>query len=142
MRSTGSEGNIINVSSIAGIRRESGIYGATKHAVNCINATLRAELEDEPIRVTAILPGAFATNFTRGLDPSLVEGIAAMAGVTELDFDEHGKLPQDQIEAFQAAMSSAIGHVDHVARAVEYVLEQPIELNIEELIIRPQKSLF
>ena len=31
---------------------------------------------------------------------------------------------------------------DHIAGAVEYVITQPIELNIEELVIRPQKSLF
>lgn len=53
----------MNISSIAATRRESGVYGATKHAVNCINATLRKELEDDTIRVTSIMPGVFATNF-------------------------------------------------------------------------------
>ena len=47
MRATNSEGHIINISSIAAIRRDSGVYGATKHAVNCINASLRGELEDD-----------------------------------------------------------------------------------------------
>jgi len=56
MRTTGSEGNIINTSSIATLRRDSGVYGVTKYAVSCITATLRQELEDDPIRVTAILP--------------------------------------------------------------------------------------
>ncbi|MEM9746040.1 MAG: SDR family oxidoreductase [Actinomycetota bacterium] len=142
MRSTGSEGNIINISSTASIRRESGVYGATKHAVNCINGTLRQELEDDPIRVTAILPGAFATNFTRSVDRELVSGLAAMAGIDVPEFDEDGKLPQDQIDAMQAAMTTTIGDVSHISRAVEFVISQPIELNIEELIIRPQKSLF
>jgi NADP-dependent 3-hydroxy acid dehydrogenase YdfG len=142
MRATGSEGNIVNISSVAAIRRESGVYGATKHAVNCINSTLRLELEDDPIRVTAILPGAFATNFTRNVDRSMVEGLAAMAGVTDIEFDEDGRLPQDQLDQFQAAMSATIGNAEHIARAVEYVITQPIELNIEELVIRPQKSLF
>ena len=142
MRSTGSEGNIINISSTASIRRDSGVYGATKHAVNCINGTLRLELEDDPIRVTAILPGVFATNFTRNVDRELVSGLAAMAGVAEPEFDDDGKLPQDQIDAMQAAMSPTVGDVAHIARAVEFVITQPIELNIEELVIRPQKSLF
>lgn len=142
MRTTGSEGNIVNISSVAAIRRESGVYGATKHAVNCINSTLRQELEDDPIRVTAILPGVFATNFTRNVDRSVIEGLAALAGVTEIDFDEHGRVPQDQIEQLQAGMATTVGHVEHIARAVEYVISQPIELNIEELVIRPQKSLF
>lgn len=39
-------------------------------------------------------------------------------------------------------MSATFGDVAHIARAVEYVVTQPIELNIEELVIRPQKSMF
>lgn len=142
MRATGSEGNIINMSSVAAIRRESGVYGATKHAVNCINATLRQELEDEPIRVTSVMPGAFATNFSRNMDRAAVEGIAAMAGVTDIAFDDEGRVDQAQIDQLQAGMSTLLGNAEHIASAVEYVVTQPIELNIEELVIRPQKSLF
>ena len=142
MRATGSEGNIINISSTASLRRDSGVYGATKHAVNCINGTLRAELEDDPIRVTAIMPGVFATNFTRNVDRALVEGLVGAAGITDLQFDDDGKLPEEQIAAFQEAMSPTVGNVQHIADAVEFVMTQPIELNIEELVIRPQKSLF
>ncbi len=142
MRATGSEGNIINMSSVAAIRRESGVYGATKHAVNCINATLRQELEDEPIRVTSVMPGAFATNFSRNMDRAAVEGIAAMAGVTDVAFDDEGRVDQAQIDQLQAGMSTLLGNAEHIATAVEYVVTQPIELNIEELVIRPQKSLF
>ena len=142
MRATGSEGNIVNISSVAAIRRESGVYGATKHAVNCINSTLRKELEDDAIRVTAILPGVFATNFSRHLDRSVVEGMAAAAGVTEVEFDDQGRVPQDQIDRYQAAMSTTMGDAQHIARAVEYVLGLPIDVNVEELVIRPPKSLF
>lgn len=142
MRGTGSDGNIINISSVAAIRRESGVYGATKHAVNCINSTLRLELEDEPIRVTSIMPGAFATNFARNTDRETIEGFAAMVGIDEVTMDDEGRLPQEQIDQFQAALSNAYGDATHIARAVEYVVAQPIELNIEELVIRPQKSLF
>ena len=39
-------------------------------------------------------------------------------------------------------MAKTMGNVEQIARAVEYVMTQPIELNIEELVIRPQKSLF
>ena len=41
MRACKAEGHIVNISSIAAQRRDSGVYGATKHAVNCISATLR-----------------------------------------------------------------------------------------------------
>ncbi len=143
MRSTGSVGNIVNISSVAAIRRDSGMYGATKHAVSCINASLRRELEDDTIRVTAILPGVFATNFVRNVDRGMVEGIAAMAGIdtADLDFDADGRLPRAQIEAMQATMAPIMGDVDHIARAVSYVLSLPIEVNVEELVIRPQKSI-
>ncbi|MEM7339061.1 MAG: SDR family oxidoreductase [Actinomycetota bacterium] len=142
MRATGSEGNIINISSVAALRRESGVYGATKHAVNCINSTLRHELEDDTIRVTSIMPGAFATNFARNTDRATIEGLAATVGVDNVTIDDSGRIPQAQIDQFQAAMPAAYGDPAHIARAVEYVISQPVELNIEELVIRPQKSLF
>lgn len=141
MRSTSSQGNIINISSVAAHQRESGVYGATKHAVNCINATLRKELQDEPIRVTSVMPGVFATNFTRNVDRAMVEGIAGMAGITELEFDDDSRLPQHQIDQIQQALAIGIGDVMHIAKAVEYITLQPAELNIEEIVIRPQKSL-
>jgi NADP-dependent 3-hydroxy acid dehydrogenase YdfG len=118
------------------------MYGATKYAVNCLNGTLREELQDDPIRVTAIKPGVFATNFTRNVDREMVAGLAAAVGIDEPEFDDDGRLPQEQIDQVQAAMSTTIGNVEHIARAVEYVVTQPIELNIEEMVIRPQKSLF
>ena len=110
--------------------------------MNCINASLRLELEDDPIRVTSIMPGVFATNFTRNVDRAMIEGLMAVAGVTEIEFDDDGRLSQEQIDRFQASMAATVGNVEHIARAVEYVVTQPIELNIEELVIRPQKSMF
>jgi NADP-dependent 3-hydroxy acid dehydrogenase YdfG len=141
MRSTGSEGHIVNISSIAALRRDSGMYGATKHAVNCINASLREELESDSIRVTSIMPGAFATNFARNFDRDLVEGLAGAAGTDDLDFDDEGRLPRETIDDLQTRMSPMLGDVAQIARAVEYVVTQPIDVNIEELVIRPPKSL-
>jgi NADP-dependent 3-hydroxy acid dehydrogenase YdfG len=108
--------------------------------VNCINATLRAELEDDSIRVTSIMPGVFATNFSRHMDRSVVEGLAASIGVEHVEFDDNGRISPEQLEQFQTAMSTVFGDPAQIARAVEYVIGQPIELNIEELVIRPQKS--
>ncbi len=142
MRATGSEGNIINISSVAAIRRESGVYGATKHAVNCINSSLRQELEGDPIRVTSIMPGVFATNFSRHLDRAVIESMAESVGIERLDFDEQGRLPAAQLEQFQAAMAPVYGDPQYIADTVEHVLTLPIEINIEELVIRPQRSLF
>ena len=140
MRATKSEGNIINISSVGATRRDSGVYGATKHAVNCINTTLREELKSDTIRTTSIMPGVFATNFVRHIDSNMVQGVAAMAGIEQVAFDDQQRLPQGQLDQIQQAMPDTFGDVTHVARAVEYVITQPIEINIEELIIRPPKS--
>ena len=48
MRACGAEGHIVNISSVASLRPDSGVYGATKHAVNCINESLRRELSTTP----------------------------------------------------------------------------------------------
>ena len=80
MRRTGSGGHIVNISSVAAQRPDSGVYGSTKHAVNCISGTLRAELEDEAIRVVTIMPGAVATNFARHFDPEIIKGIGSLVG--------------------------------------------------------------
>ena len=141
MRATESHGNIINISSVGASRRDSGVYGATKHAVNTINSSLRQELEDDTIRVTSIMPGVFATNFIRNADRGMIAGLAAMAGVSDPSFDAESRLPQEQLDQIQRTMSTTMGDAEHIARAVEYVISQPIDLNIEELVIRPAKSL-
>jgi NADP-dependent 3-hydroxy acid dehydrogenase YdfG len=140
MRSTKSQGNIINISSVAAIRRDSGMYGATKHAVNCINASLRSELEDDTIRVTSIMPGVFATNFSRNVGDDMMGMIAGMAGVEHVERDAEGRVSREILAQLAANMSTTFGDVEDIARTVEFVITQPIHLNIEELVIRPAKS--
>ena len=140
MRSTESQGNIINISSVAAIRRDSGMYGATKHAVNCINASLRSELEDDTIRVTSIMPGVFATNFSRNVGDDMMGMIAGMAGVEHVERDAEGRVSRSMLAQLAANMSTTFGDVEDIARTVEFVITQPIHLNIEELVIRPAKS--
>lgn len=64
MRQAGG-GRIINVSSVAGEMSQpgSGIYHATKHAVEAIDEALRIEVSGFNIQVVGILPGPVATNF-------------------------------------------------------------------------------
>jgi NADP-dependent 3-hydroxy acid dehydrogenase YdfG len=140
MRATESQGNIINISSVAAIRRDSGMYGATKHAVNCINASLRSELEDDTIRATSIMPGVFATNFSRNVGDDMMGMIAGMAGVENVERDDEGRVSREMLAQLAANMSTTFGDVEDIARTVEFVITQPIHLNIEELVIRPAKS--
>src|ERR687896_514486 len=81
MRACGATGHIVNISSVAALRPDSGVYGATKHAVNTICNTLRRELMDDPIQVVNVMPGAIAPNFARNFDPAVLEGMVAMTGI-------------------------------------------------------------
>lgn len=59
------KGHIINISSIAGISSATGwaIYAATKYAVEGFSEVLAQDVADLGIKVTAVAPGAFRTNF-------------------------------------------------------------------------------
>ena len=58
-------GHIVNITSIAGraSMAGSGIYAATKSALEGLSQSLSQELEPFGIRVTAVAPGAFRTDF-------------------------------------------------------------------------------
>jgi NADP-dependent 3-hydroxy acid dehydrogenase YdfG len=141
MRETKSHGRLINISSVAATRRDSGVYGATKHAVNCINATLRRELEDDTIRVSNVMPGAFATNFVRNMDPAMVNGMMEASGMEKVEPGPDGKFPREVMENITTKMSALVGDPQGVADAVLYLARLPIDVNVEELVIRPPKSL-
>lgn len=140
MRETESQGHIVNVSSIAALRRDSGVYGATKHAVNAISATLRDELEDDPIRVVNVMPGAIATNFARNFDPEFVAGFAKMTGI-EVDVKKGEKLPDEVFDKLKTQLSQLLGDPDDIAEAVFYAVTQPIQVNVEQIVVRPPKQL-
>jgi len=65
MRACQAHGHIVNISSVSAQRNNSGVYGATKHAVNVISPSLREELEEDTIRLTNVMPGAIANLFNR-----------------------------------------------------------------------------
>lgn len=141
MRKTSSNGRIINISSTAALRRDTNVYGTTKHAVNAISSSLRAELEDDAIRVTAIMPGVFGTNFIRTMGREAIIGMADSLGITDLEIDADNKLSRAALEQFSERMGPAVGDPQHVANAVLYVASQPTEIEIEELVIKPPKAL-
>lgn len=124
MRAHGKPGHILNVSSVAARWEVAGVYGASKQMVESIGASLRQETERDDIRVTTIIPGGFATQLSRGLNP---EQLATVAGTFErLGIGSEGQ-----------SLSKVIGDPQHIANAIRYVLEQPIEINFQEILIRP-----
>ncbi|MEW6270685.1 MAG: SDR family oxidoreductase [Thermodesulfobacteriota bacterium] len=140
MRACGAEGHVVNVSSIAALRPDSGVYGATKHAVNCISATLRRELEEDTIRVVNVMPGAIATNFARNFDPQIVRGLV-QAGGMEVEVKRGERVPDEALERLQPTMRQLLGSPEDVADAVLYAVTQPIHVNVAEIVVRPPKQL-
>jgi len=140
MRACGAEGHIVNISSIAAQRRDSGVYGATKHAVNAISATLRNELEEDTIRVVNVMPGAIATNFARNFEPEFLKGFIQMAGL-DIEVKQGERLPDEVFEKIAGPLSQLLGQAQDVADAVLYAVTQPIRVNIADITIRPPKQL-
>ncbi|MGH6614601.1 SDR family oxidoreductase [Sphingomonas sp.] len=108
-------GHIISISSVAGHRINGGsaVYAATKHAVRVISEALRQEVTADGIRTTIISPGATQTElFDKLTDPAAQRRLASAAEIA---------LPADT-----------------VARAIAYAIGEPAEVDINEILIRPQ----
>ena len=140
MRACGAEGQIVNISSVSAQRRNSGVYGATKHAGNVISSSLRDELEEDTIRVTNVMPGAIATNFARNFDREFVNGIIKMSG-EDIEVQQGERLPPEVLEKLQSKMKQLLGNPNDVAKAVLYAVTQPIEVNIADIVVRPPRAM-
>ena len=70
--------DLVNVSSVAGRRATagSGVYNATKFAVNAFSESLRQEVTERHVRVSVIEPGAVATELTTHLRAEVREQLA------------------------------------------------------------------
>lgn len=106
-------GMIVNISSI-GVRAHnlgSGYYIATKAALEAISGSLRREVEPMGIRVMVVEPGAFRTNFLRGVTQpeQTLEAYAGTVGVRRTsDVARHGGQPGDPAKAAAAIVSAVL----------------------------------
>ena len=140
MRSCGAQGHIVNVSSVSAQRPNSGVYGATKHAVNVISSSLRDELENDDIRITNVLPGATSTNFARNFPPAFAEQFISAAGL-DIPFTPGELLPADTLDALANNLKPMLCNPLDVANAVIYAVSQPINVNIAEIVVRPPRAM-
>ncbi|MET0987288.1 MAG: SDR family oxidoreductase [Steroidobacteraceae bacterium] len=115
--------HLINVGSIAARFDASGVYGASKVALEMVTRTLRQELEADDIRVTLVVPGGFRSQLARGLLPETAEVLGQKMAALNVDYERMFGDPAD------------------IARLVRYILEQPIDFNIGEVLVRPPVSL-
>lgn len=105
-------GHVINMSSIGGFQvwPTCAVYSGTKFAVRAISEGLR--LETKKIRVTIVSPGVVESELANTItDPST----------------------RDMIEDFRKVALTP----DAIARGVAYAIEQPADVDVNELIIRP-----
>ena len=128
MRRQDSPGHLINISSLAGNSDRYGAYSVSKAAMNQLGRALRKELEQDDIRATTIIPGGFATQLARGFSEDAMARFVTAAA--EIGFDPGGGDAQ-----------RFLADPQNVANVVRYVLEQPIDLNLEEITIRPAVAL-
>ncbi|UPO90142.1 SDR family oxidoreductase [Niallia sp. Man26] len=108
------EGHIINVSSVAGhlVFPSSSVYSGTKFAVRAITEGLRQEECMNNIRTTIICPGSVATELT-----------------------DH--ISDEELKTSIKKQSEIAIDPANIARAIGFAIEQPSDVAINELIIRP-----
>ncbi|MFM0528043.1 SDR family oxidoreductase [Paraburkholderia strydomiana] len=111
-------GHVINISSVAGIKvfaPGGTVYSGTKFAVRAISEGLRQEV-GAAIRVTSIEPGA--------VESELKHSTSGTAKDTVLDF-------------YKLAIPT-----ESVARAIAFAIEQPDDVDINEIVLRPTRQEF
>lgn len=114
------QGHIINIASVAGIKvfaPGGTVYSATKFAVRAVTEGLRMEHKADNIRCTIISPGAVAT---------------------ELPESSSEEATRKNLREFYKMAIPA----DSIARAIAYAIEQPAEVEIDEVVIRPTAQDF
>jgi len=111
-------GQFVNISSIGGhaVYPTAAVYCATKFAVLAISEGLRQEV-GSAIRVTVVSPGVTESELAESIsDPEAREGMRAFRKV--------------------AIAPEAI------ARAIAFAIEQPADVDVSELIVRPTASQY
>jgi hypothetical protein len=86
-------------------------------AIHTLTSSLRAELEDDPIRVVNIIPGAIITNFVRTFPDELMNGFLQSVGL-EPGFHKSGILSDEQLAEIHRPASAVVASADDVANAV------------------------
>ncbi|ROS40146.1 SDR family oxidoreductase [Amycolatopsis thermoflava] len=111
-------GHFVTTVSTSGLKivPTQAVYAGTKNAVRTVLEALRQESTDGVVRTTAISPGYVRTE--------LVDNVA----------------DPDQREAARRAMAEMGIAPEAVARAVAFAIEQPDDVEIGELVIRPVRQ--
>lgn len=141
----GKSGHILNITSVAARYSEPDdpMYAASKHASGSLTESIRIALAGTAIRVTAIMPGAVATNLIRSMPVETITGITKMFGI---DLEASGwkpgdHFPPDLSEKALAVMRQMVMSPEDIAEAALYALCAPPTVQISEIMIRPLQPL-
>ena len=107
-------GHFVNVISTAGLKIVplQSVYAGTKNAVRTISEGLRQEAGDK-LRVTIISPGFVHTDFAESMTD-----------------------PHVMVQIIETRNKLAISP-DAIARAIAFAIEQPADVDVGEIVIRP-----
>ncbi|AYE39092.1 SDR family oxidoreductase [Companilactobacillus zhachilii] len=115
------QGHIITTSSVAGIKSftGAGVYGATKYAVRNLMEVIRMESAQEGtnIRTTTLYPAAINTEL--------------LHTITDKDTKKN-------MDAFYQQVGIS---PEAIARVVNFAIDQPEEVNVNEFTIYPTKQM-
>jgi NADP-dependent 3-hydroxy acid dehydrogenase YdfG len=105
-------GHVVNVSSVGGfvVQPTAAVYAATKFAVRAISEGLRKETDK--IRCTCVYPGVVASELAETISDDTA---------------------RDRMKTYRriAIQPDAIG------RAIQYAIEQPNDIDVNEIVVRP-----
>ncbi len=109
-------GDVVQISSVAArvARRGSGVYNASKWAVNAFSEALRQEVTDRGVRITMIEPGSVDTELRNHITQ-----------------DEFRLRSQEQAAGIRQLQPEDIAHV------IVDVVTRPAHMSINEVLIRP-----
>jgi NADP-dependent 3-hydroxy acid dehydrogenase YdfG len=133
-------GQVVNISSIYGNAgtEGSGVYSATKAAVDVLSDSLRVEAQGR-IKVTTVKPtGVLGTNLASGVvNEAAIIGIVGQKGAQFLE--NAGNLQTGALRPEQMDVDSVeywLITPDDLANAVVHVIDQPWGINISDVTVR------
>ncbi|MFC0204629.1 oxidoreductase [Novosphingobium soli] len=105
-------GHIVNIGSISGLAcwNGTGIYGASKFALDCIGRTLAQEVNPLGIAVTNVAPGGMRTEFAAarllGAEPAIADYAETAHVARAVLTGHHGEEPSDPALTAQAILAA------------------------------------
>ena len=112
-------GHFVNITSVGDrwVGPTSTVYSATKHAVRVLSEGLRQEV-GSTIRVTIIAPGATESELPNSISDS--------------------DMRKTVIEQYRVDLLPA----EAIARAIAYAVEQPADVDVNEIVVRPSAQKY